>query len=310
MRYRQPDRYLYKLFRNRIAGDRSKEMMTKNILAVIVLYKRKAEESEAYLAFRELLKENNTAAFIELMLCDNTPTVQSPPAEFTGTYLSDTSNSGLAKHYNAALKIAEERGIPWLMLFDQDTTPTAEYLGEIIEKVPTWTNDSSIVAVVPKLHNGKTICSPHGAPTWAHPSFPADQQGTSESVLFAFNSGAVLRVEALQHIGGFPEEFWLDFLDHATFIQLQRAGGSVFVMKSLLRHQLAISDTRTSVSPARYQNILRSERSFYGKYGTKKDRFYLKIRLFKTTLRFLIKEWRPQLARLTFRSFLGKVEAR
>jgi len=278
------------------------------VLVVIVLYKRKAEESETYSELRRLLDENPLAAdAVELMICDNTPTIQSPPPGFTGTYLSDTSNPGLAKHYNAALKIAQEHGISWLMLFDQDTTPTREYVDEVEEGIDAWTTDSSIVAVVPKLHNGKKICSPHETPTWAHPSFPPDRCGRSESLLYGFNSGAILRVDSLRRIGGFPEEFWLDYLDHATFSQLQSGGGHVYVMKSRLEHQLSIADTRISVSTTRYKNILRSERFFYGKYGTSRDRFYLNIRLAKTTLRFLIKEWRPRLAWLTLRALLWKV---
>jgi hypothetical protein len=44
-----------------------------------------------------------------------------------------------------------------------------------------------------------------------------------------YNSGALLRVKALQEMNGFPEEFLLDYLDHATFRILQNKGGRISI---------------------------------------------------------------------------------
>ena len=57
----------------------------------------------------------------------------------------------------------------------------------------------------------------------------------------AFNSGAVLRLSALDEIGGFDESFPLDYLDHTTFRQLQRKEHSVYVLHSTLAHELSVS---------------------------------------------------------------------
>ena len=278
---------------------------SKSILAVLVLYKRRAEESQAYVSLQQILTENEAfAAPIELMLCDNTPTLQSPPAGFAGIYLSDPSNPGLAKHYNAAFRIAEERGIPWLMLFDQDTTPTREYVDELVAQIDALTADPQIVAILPKLHNGRKICSPYTTPKWSHKTVSTTEWGRSGPILFGFNSGAVLRVEAVREIEGFPEEFWLDYLDYVMFNKLQKRGGHFYVMKSILRHHLASSNARTHMSAVRYKNILHAERVYYDQYGTPQDRFFLRIRQLKITLRLLLKDRQAYLAYLTLRSAL------
>lgn len=279
---------------------------TKSILAVLVLYKRRAEESQAYVALRELLGDNSTnSAAIELMVCDNTPESRSPPSGFTGIYLSDPSNPGLAKHYNTALRIAEERGIPWLMLFDQDTTPTREYLDELIGQIDSWTADRQIAAILPKLHHGTKMCSPFWAPKWSHKAVSTTEWGRSAQALFGLNSGAVLRVETAREIGGFPEDFWLDYLDYVVFKKLQMSGGHFYVMKSMLVHQLAASNVRTEMSSARYKNILGAEKAYYDLYGTAQDRLFLKIRQLKITLRLLLKDRQAHLAYLTLRAALG-----
>jgi GT2 family glycosyltransferase len=276
---------------------------TKKILTVIVLYKRIASQSEAYQAIDHLIKNDpQVSDSIEFLLCDNTPSSQQPPHDFHGTYLSDTSNPGLAKHYNTALKLAAERGIPWLMLFDQDTSPTEEYLQELLSLLDLLTGNPDIVAILPKLHNGKKVQSPYALPTWSHKTVPAEQWGRSNTVLHGFNSGAVLRVSTMCSVGGFCEEFPLDYLDYVTFTDIQRHGGRVYVMKSTLHHQLAASNIHSNMPLVRYRTVVSSERAFYERYGTQKDRFYRRLRMLKTTLKHLLKDRAPSFALITFRA--------
>lgn len=101
---------------------------TKRILAVIVLHKMPAEQSPSFSSLQGLSARNRkVSATIDVVVCDNTPYDQPRPPVFQGLYISDKTNPGLAKCYNLALRIADEREIPWLLLLDQDTTLTREY---------------------------------------------------------------------------------------------------------------------------------------------------------------------------------------
>jgi GT2 family glycosyltransferase len=217
------------------------------------------------------------------MVCDNTPEEQAAPEDFAGPYLRDTRNPGLAHWYQVGLERAAKSGQRWLMLLDQDTTVTAAYLEEVCRTVAEEGAHERVVALVPKLAERGVMCSPAKPPVWGPPhAVPAEAVGMSASRLFAFNSGAVLRVSAVQAMGGFPQEFGLDYLDHATFAGLQARGGSVLVMRSVLEHEL--SSNRESVSAAsarRQESVLEAERRFYARYGTMGQRCLRRIRLLK-----------------------------
>ena len=96
--------------------------------------------------------------------------------------------------------------------------------------------------------------------------------------VFAFNSGAIIRIAALNQIGGFPKEFPVDALDHAVFHLLQENGSHVFVMKAQIRHSLSMNNRADSMSLARYNNVLAAESLYTSKYGGRWTRLRMHIR--------------------------------
>ena len=56
--------------------------------------------------------------------------------------------------------MAVEDGIPWLMLLDQDTRVTAEYLHELMALQPIAAQDPKIAAFAPKLAGITGLRSP------------------------------------------------------------------------------------------------------------------------------------------------------
>lgn len=276
----------------------------KQMLAVIVLYKVRAEESVAWPRLARIMQsDETTAAAIDVMICDNTPWEQLAPAGFDGLYLRDTTNPGLAKSYNIALGRAAAMQTPWLLLLDQDTSLTAEYVAEAVALAESLRGDEQIAAIVPKLVQDGDVLSPHLSLTFRHPrSLDRKSYGTSSAVrIHPYNSGAVVRVSALQAIGGFPETFWLDYLDHATFQALQSRGGWIFVMHSMLEHELSSNETERpddEAYVARQQNVLEAEYAFYRDYGTPQDRIYYHARMFWRALKALCEGSPARSARL------------
>jgi GT2 family glycosyltransferase len=245
----------------------------KPVLATIVLYKMPFSSSPAFGALQtELRRRPDLAAKIDLLVVDNTPQAQSVPADFTGQYLHDGANPGLAERYNHALARAAEAGTAWLMLLDQDTTVTTEYLEEVCHTTAA-------------VQEHGAVCSPAEAPVLGAPRAVArDTVGVSERRLFPFNSGAVLRVSAMRLLGGFPAEFPLDYLDHATFAALQAQGGRIQVLRSVLAHQLSSNTAHRNVDAAaarRQAAVLEAEHRFYGRYGTPAQRWLRRLRLLK-----------------------------
>src|SRR6202041_405724 len=111
-------------------------MESQTTLAVIVLYRVAAEASQAFCSLRSLMgADPQAAAAIDLMLFDNSPQSQPRPAGYTGSHIPNPANPGLAVCYNLALQSAQRQAIPWLLLLDQDTTLTRDYLAEVSTQI-------------------------------------------------------------------------------------------------------------------------------------------------------------------------------
>lgn len=258
------------------------------IFAVVVLYRMRAEESAAFCSLAELVGADvGVGAVVEWMVCDNSPHEQAAPEGFEGEYLRDGTNAGLARCYNEALRRAEAGGFEWLMLLDQDTTVTAAYLREVLEVAGLGLGDDRVVAMVPRLVEAGVVCSPAYPPRYGPArAIGAGECGAAKERLHAFNSGAVVRVRALREIGGFAEEFPLDYLDHATFTQLQTRGGRLFVLRSELEHELSSNDEtrRDDAAERRRAGVLDAEYRFYARYGSVTERLLRRFRLLRAAL--------------------------
>ncbi|MGI4757057.1 MAG: glycosyltransferase [Janthinobacterium lividum] len=256
------------------------------IRVVLVLYRMSPAQSPAFRALQELLAGDAAVAkTVRLTICDNTPGQVEDPVLPDARYHHNPSNPGLARSYNLALQHAKQAGDRWLLLLDQDTSPTPAYFAEALARAQEFEDKADVVAIVPKLIEHGVVQSPHRERMSLHPApLEPDFFGLCEEPLTIFNSGAVIRVSQLQKIGGFPEDFWLDFLDHATFHLLRREGGRVFVMQAALLHQVS-----SNVKPEdwdrtfteRQKNLLAAEAKFYGLYGTGLQKRWYRIRLLR-----------------------------
>ena len=241
---------------------------------------------------------------MDLMLWDNTPGDVALPAGFAGVYHHDRSNPGLAAAYKTALQHAINTGAEWLMLLDQDTAVTEEYLAEVL----TATKASQAAALVPRLTcNGRTI-SPFLPVTVGPPRELADDVvGKHVQPLQAFNSGAVLSVAALQAAGGFDTDFPIDYLDHATFTRLQRSGGQIEVLHTRLEHALASQAPGPLGKDAlrRERDILAGERRYFRKYGTALERRQYPLRMLRRAASVIVHKRDFRNAGMMLRAMLG-----
>jgi GT2 family glycosyltransferase len=264
-----------------------------SITAIVVLYQRTARESEAVASFLQICDQDpGLARHFSLLLYDNSPEPQSL-ADSLGAhihYVHDPSNGGLAPAYNYALSAAANAGCEWLLLLDQDTTLTAEYFVELLEHARQLTTQSGVAAIVPKLWAGTRLYSPE-IPFLVqirkqfsnkHYTLDPNAQGVQQQPLTAYNSGAVLRISALQAIGGFPEEFWLDYLDHAIFQSLHLQGYRLCVMQTVLQQRLSHMDLN-EVPLWRHWSVLSAQTQFVLQFGNFADRLFFRWWLLKTS---------------------------
>jgi GT2 family glycosyltransferase len=262
------------------------------LTAVIVLYQRTPADSEALTSLDRILAENPPfQSRFQVILYDNSPQPQPTPSTFNGrlAYLHDPSNGGLEAAYNCALQRAKQAASDWLLLLDQDTTLTTCYISELLSACQSCLDLRNISAIVPILELQGRIYSPeadffyHLRHQFPHPRFypvTRNTSGIQSGALSAYNSGAAIRVSALQQIGGFPRDFRLDYLDHAVFQQLHQLGLSLYVLNSVLQQKLAHIDLN-AVPLSRHTSVLQAQSLFVARYGTWLDRLLYRLWLLR-----------------------------
>ena len=181
------------------------------------------------------------------------------------------------------MKRAKENGIDWLLLLDQDTALSPTLFPVLFSDLES-NLASNICALVPKLIQDGSIVSPQIVGRFHNHDCSAVFSGTSSKKITAFNSAACLRAKALDAIGGFPREYWLDFLDHITFHRLQAAGGQVLILDVIMEHNLSLRNLEAEMSLFRYTNMLASEWRFVRETGSGGGPLVHRLRLLKRAL--------------------------
>lgn len=237
------------------------------ITIVIVLYKQAIQQNKTVETLTTAIwVQQNLEHDLEIILYDNSPEKQEfDPAAYPGlaiSYYHDPRNLGINTAYNYAFDLANKRGSNWMLLLDHDTEITEDYVKQF-DQLGSF--DQNIAAVVPIVHYEGKMISPVMSNTLRPLAAEKPLAGLQHNPVMAINSGALIRVPFLIEIGGFNERFPLDYLDHWLFHEIYAKGYKVFLMDTVLEHELSVMDYNR-VSLPRYKSILDSEVLFYKEY--------------------------------------------
>jgi GT2 family glycosyltransferase len=255
-------------------------MNFKDIFVVIVLYKTRLEDSKTIQTFNAALDDN-----VDLMVFDNSPQRQYASDNFVFNkfkiqYYHNGVNPGLSYAYNLALNKAKIVKANWLLLLDQDTSFTKEYVKEIIS-LEINKISKTVVSVVPRVVSLKNneiiaptkmflggICRPFSI-----------SSGVINTSISGINSGTLLSVSFMNSINGFCTKYTLDMVDHWYFREIINNGKSVYLMESIIKQDLSVfGNFEENISFARYQQLLNAEFLFINGDGII-SLFVFKVRL-------------------------------
>ena len=279
-----------------------------HVLAVVVLYKRSPEQSQTLAGLgKAFLRHPELFMLLRVLLWDNSPTaLANPTLAFPFEYIHSGKNVGNSGAYNRALELAEAAGIPWLLLLDQDTTISEEFLPKMMEYGGRLADDPEIAAVLPMVWCRGRLISPQrfGTFTRAVP-VPRPCHGAYKEQVLAVDSAALVRVSALREAGGYNEElFWLDFGDIYVFAALHRNRRSIYIASDVqLEHSLACMDYDNDMTPERYRNFLAAEGAFWELYGAPFDRAVLPVRLLARAMKQYLRYKNKSFARMSWMAF-------
>ena len=262
-----------------------------SILAVAVVYNCEFSQSHSVSSLFQILNENpELAKHFSLVLYDNSPQPQTltMSAGFPTHYVHDPANGGLASAYNFALARAESEEREWLLLLDQDTSLTREFIVELLQAAASLQGQQNVAAIVPKLAVNGIVHSPaipfieQMRRQFLPSKKPIDRDvvGVLQQRMSAYNSGSTLRVAAVRSVGGFPAEFWLDYLDHAVFHALFAGGYCIYVMRATLTHEASYAEIDRLPS-WRMHNVLMAQTLYVKRNGNFTDRLLYRIWLLR-----------------------------
>lgn len=261
------------------------------VLAVIVLYRRDPDQSEAFQSLLRLIQRlQRDLMDLTTLIYDNTPGITSSriSSMCDVTYKSTGKNLGLASAYNCALAQAESRGLSWLLLLDQDTSLPLDFLDSLCKDIRLYEYDSSVVAIVPTVQSNGAVVSPKRVGFTSLCALPRESHGVQEREITAINSGTAIRCDFIRSIGGFNNAYWLDYLDHWLFRQIYAHGKRAALSQSCLGHQLSVQDYRRNVSMKRYSSILKGEAAFMTTHKLKVQLPFYLLRLTARTVKLTI----------------------
>jgi GT2 family glycosyltransferase len=266
------------------------------ILVVVVLYRAAppvatpvAPEASKTLAGlkRAIAEDPALLRSFDLLVWDNSPEPLPAALPDGFRYRHAARNEGVAGAYNGAARLAAEQGSAWLLLLDQDTAVSGDFLRGMRQHSESVQGEERIAAVTPFLYAAGFAVSPRLWRFARHAPLPRPAAPYTEArSIFAANSGTLMRVSALEAIGGYSPRFWLDYSDIYVFHLLHRQGWKIRIAGDLaIEHEIAMLDYDARMSPARYAIYLAAESDFLDRYRGPAERLMHLFRLAVRTVR-------------------------
>lgn len=234
------------------------------VLIVIVLYKTKIENCIAYNSIKNEIKYFPN---MELLLYNNS--IENKIESNNGEYIYNAvSNNMLFGAYNYTYYFAKENDFDWLVLLDQDSNISLDYLNEVNKFV---NNKMALEIAVPILKANNKILSPFKYNiNKGHflQNFNLTKLEDNEC-LTAFNSGVVVKVTLITEFNGFSPDYPLDYLDFWYFKRIFELSKRVYILNCQIEHSLSLEKLSTEMTISRYLDFMRAEKLFIKSFDTK-----------------------------------------
>lgn len=180
------------------------------------------------------------------------------------------TNAGLGAALNQAIRLAIEDGYPWILTLDQDSRPDPGMVSTLLAAVQSGVRREPLAVVAPVLEDrtlGYRYRSLTARSRWFFKRETCET-GVLEDVLMVLNSGALHSAHALEHLGGFRADFFIDYLDTEYCLRARLAGYHILVAcEARIQHRLGDRQRRrlgpfifypTFHSPLRWYTISRN----------------------------------------------------
>lgn len=256
------------------------------ILGVLVLYKSSLQESESFRSLSKslsLLKER-----LDVLVYDNSPQPMYdehlfPMENFNVYYVSDTSNPGVGKAYNAGAELASTLKKKWMLLLDQDTV-FPENAAELYMKH----SDGAEMLGAPILVSDMSVISPCNY-KWSRGSAlkALPESGISNfHGLSLLNSGLIIPISTYNLAGGYNERIPLDYSDHYFIDKIKKIVSRFYVLDIKCKHGLSASERNVKNALNRFTFYLKGAKEYSKSIDPVATHITVFLRTIKLSLRY------------------------
>lgn len=178
-------------------------------------------------------------------------------------YIRNDENKGIASALNQLCQYACDDGFEWILTLDQDTISSLNLIEEMIKYV----GETKVGILCPNVeYEG-----------WKKHNKRATEKRPYTEVKACMTSASLTRIEAWENVGGFRNEYFIDYVDNEFCMKLKLNGYRILrINQSSIRHQLGISNcinilgivhiNYTKHVPWRMYYMIRNNRAFIKEY--------------------------------------------
>lgn len=237
----------------------------------------------------------------DLFIIDNNSLNKSTILNYNGKNIKvflNSSNLGIAKATNIGFEKILNDDYEYVLLSDQDTIYPDDYISIFMNEVNKNFKDrlENIVAFAPNIYDVNSKQYKHSYILEKNRLINFYPKENCR-IFQAIASGLIINTEILKKIGGMNEDLFIDYVDFEWCWKANYEGYEIFFLKDLkINHSLGDSTKKlfgknvSKRNRVRYYYIVRNTYylSLYTEYLTNKAKFFLKMKVFKYFVGYII----------------------
>ena len=184
--------------------------------------------------------------------------------------IENLENVGVAAALNQGIRKAQDEEFEWVLTLDQDSEPSLGMVEELLAAYEAQAEPERIAIIAPQVIDAEIGRRAPFLRKRFGPFYRRDRcdNSTLEDVTTVITSGALVRLSVIEAIGGFREDFFIDYVDTEFCLRALSHGYRIAVAcRAELKHRLGdrrklglglFSLYPTFHSPVRWYSISRN----------------------------------------------------
>lgn len=178
----------------------------------------------------------------------------------------NNENMGVATALNQGFGWATQRGFGYVLTFDQDSSPSSGMVQKLLDVYQLSSEASTIAIVAPRVIDSAVgVASRYLRPKGRFFfELVACEYGFLDDVVFVITSGSLCNLRVYQTIGGFEDDFFIDYVDVEYCLHARSLGYNIIVAcDAVLSHSLGAREERSFLGKKEYPRFHSPLRWYY-----------------------------------------------